>query len=143
MAKKDSLERFADFGVRGLFGTPWQYGERVYEQGTYGLEEIEWDRNEYGIPQYGWHIYGTDDKRWGIYQLRHRLGKRIFVRQQFYIPANPQSGPQQAWRTIFTNGMIAWGLLTQAEKNEYNKRANKYNLHGVNLFMKHYLNSNK
>ncbi len=143
MTKVNSEERFLDFGVKGLFGTPWQYGERVYGQATYGLKEIEWDRNEYGIPQYGKLIYGTDDKRWGIYQRRKENGRIFYVREEFYIPANPQSVPQQAWRTIFANGMTAWQALTQAEKNEYNKRANKLGMWGRNLFMKHYLNSNK
>lgn len=139
MAKKDSLERFVDIGVRGIFGTPWQYGERIYGQATYGLEEIEWDQNEYGIPQYGRHIYGTDDKRWGIYQRRKENGQIFYVRERFYTPTNPQTGPQQAWRTTFKNGAIAWQALTPTEKEKYNKKALKYGIYGYNLFMKNWL----
>lgn len=141
MAQKESKERFLDFGTSGKFGKGWQYGEAIYSKAHYANIEIEWDRNEYGIPQLGWRIYGTDDKRWGIWQLRHRLGKRIFVKQKFYIPSNPQSGAQQAWRTIFANGMTAWGALTVQQQKEYNDRANKYAIFGFNLFMKEYLNS--
>ena len=141
MAQKESKERFLDFGVSGKFGQAWQYGEAIHGKKHYANEETEWDRNEYGIPQLGWRIYGTDDKRWGIWQLRHRLGKRIFVKQKFYIPSNPQSAPQQAWRTTFANGMTAWGNLTSQQQKEYNDRANKYAIFGFNLFMKEYLNS--
>jgi len=142
MAQKDPKERFVDFGVKGKFGQAWQYGESIYAKAHYANEEIEWDRNEYGIPQYGWHVYGTDDKRWGIWQLRHRLGKRIFVKEAFYIPSNPQSEAQQAWRTVFANGMAAWGGLTKEQQKVYNDKANKLGIFGFNLFMREYLNSN-
>jgi len=141
MAQKDPKERFVDIGVKGKFGQAWQYGEAIYAKAHYANEEIEWDRNEYGIPQHGWRVYGTDDKRWGIWQLRHRLGKRIFVKEAFYIPSNPQSEPQQARRTIFANGMTAWGGLTAEQQKEYNDKANKLGIFGFNLFMRNYLNS--
>jgi len=142
MAQKDPKERFVDFGVSGKFGQGYEYGEAIYAKAHYANEEIEWDRNEYGIPQYGWHVYGTDDKRWGIWQLRHRLGKRIFVKEAFYIPSNPQSEAQQAWRTVFANGMAAWGGLTKEQQKVYNDKANKLGIFGFNLFMREYLNSN-
>lgn len=139
MAIVNFKERFLDFGARGIFGIAWQYGEKIYGQVHYGLEEIEWDRNEYGIPQYGWKIYGSDDKRWGIYQ-RRKEGNRIFyVRENFYIPSNPQSNPQQAWRTTFINGKNAWNNLTAEQQEVYNKRANKLPLYGYNLFMREWL----
>jgi len=141
MAQKDPKERFIDHGVRGKFGKAWQYGEAIYSKAHYANKEIEWDRNEYGIPQYGWKIYGTDDKRWGIWQLRHRLGKRIFVKQKFFIPSNPQTESQQARRTIFADGMTAWKALTAEQQKEYNNKANKLGIFGFNLFMKQYLNS--
>ena len=142
MAKTESKERFMDFGVTGRFGIGFYYSDRVYAQGSYGLEEKEWDRNEYGIPQLGWRIYGTDDKRWGIYQRRKEGGKPFFIRERFYHPTNPQTVPQQAWRTIFANGMAAWKLLTSEQKLWYHTRASKMGLHGVNLYMKIWLNSN-
>jgi len=142
MAQKDPKERFIDTGVRGKFGQGWQYGEAIFAKAVYANTEIEWDRNEYGIPQLGWRVYGTDDKRWGIWQKRHRLGKIIHVLEKFYIPSNPQSGPQQAWRAVFANGMTAWGNLTTEQKEIYNKKASKLGLFGFNLFMRNYLNSN-
>ena len=143
MAIKTPKERFLDLGVAGKFGQGYEYGEAIFAKAHYANEEIEWDRNEYGIPLLGWRVYGTDDKRWGIWQLRHRLGKRIFVKQKFYIPSNPRSVPQQAWRATFAAGMIAWGNLTTEQKKVYNGRANKLGIFGFNLFMKEYLNSNK
>ena len=143
MTQRDPKERFLDFEARGKFGKAWQYGEAIYGKANYGNVEAEWDKNEYGIPQYGNVVYGTDDKRWGIYQIRHRKGKRIVVREAFYIPSNPQTVPQQAWRTVFTNGMIAWKALTDEQQKTYNEKANKLGLFGFNLFMREYLNSNK
>lgn len=142
MAQKDPKERFLDFGVRGKFGQAWQYGEAIYSKANYANREEEWDKNEYGIPQYGWKVFGMDDKRWGIWQLRHRLGKRIFVKQKFYIPSNPRTVPQQARRTVFANGMTAWGALTSDQQKVYNDKAVKLGIFGKNLFMRDYLNSN-
>ncbi len=142
MAKTESKERFMDFAAKGRFGIPFEYSDRYYGQASYGLIEIEWDKNEYGIPQFGSKVYGTDDKRWGIYQRRKENGKIFYIRERFYHPANPQTVPQQARRTVFANGMTAWGGLTQEERQEYNIRASKMGLHGVNLFMKIWLNSN-
>ncbi len=142
MAQKEPKERFFDVGARGKFGQAWQYGEAIYSKALYANEEYELDRNEYGIPQLGSRIYGTNDKRWGIWQLRHRLGKRVFIKEVFYIPSNPQTEAQQARRTVFANGMTAWGNLTKEQQKVYNGRANKLGLFGFNLYMREYLKSN-
>lgn len=132
MTKVVSTDRFLDFGVRGKFGKALEYGEKIYGQGHYGEEEPKMDT---GV--------GTPINRFGIYQKRFEEGKTIWVREKFYIPSNPQTVPQQNWRTIFANGMAAWGNLTNEQKETYNERAQKYHLHGVNLFLKEWLNSNK
>ena len=139
MPRVNSKERFSDFGARGKFGLAWEYGQKIYGQGHYGMEEIEWDYNEYGIPQYGRRIYGSDDKRWGIYQKRIENGEVFFIRQDFYIPSNPNSAGQQTQRNKFSAGYVAWGNLTAEQKKVYNKRGSKLGLPGQNVFIKEYL----
>ena len=134
-------ERFFDFSVKGKFGKAWEYGQKIYGNNFYGMEEHEINANEYGFKRYGKTLYGQDDKRWGIYQKRHEQGKTFYIRESFMFPDNPQTVPQQAWRGIFTDGMTAWGNLTTEQKLVYHKRAQRFHLHGVNLFLREYLNS--
>ena len=143
MAKVGSTERCFDFGLIGKLGRPFAYGERIYGNFNYGEEEYQIDKNEYGVKYYGATEYGADDIRAGIYQRRHNKEKQIFARLKFYTPKNPQTETQQAWRTTFADGMEAWANLTDEQKAEYNREAKKYQIYGVNLFIKIYLNSNK
>jgi len=130
MPTVESKERFFDFGVVKKFGIAFEYGQKIYGQGMYGAEEPKIDNQQ-----------DTPLERFGIYQRRHNNGKVVYIRENFYIPLNPQSGPQQSWRNTFKSGMEAWALLTDEEKEAYNREANKLHLHGVNLFLKRWLNS--
>jgi len=130
MTKVLSQERFCDFGVRGKFGRAFEYGQRIYGQCRYGAEEPKIDT---GI--------GTPQIRFGIYQRRKENGKIFYVRENFYIPSNPRTETQQAWRDVFTAGMTAWKALTDEQKKWYRERANKLGLPAQNLFLKSYLKS--
>lgn len=142
MAKVESTEHVFSFGITGKLGHAWEYGEKINGMAQYGNREYQINKNENGVREYGKVKYGTNDIRIGIYQRRHKESKVIYNRLKFYIPKNPQTIPQQAQRTIFTNGMIAWKNLTQEQKNAYNKKAHKKHLHGVNLFLREYLKTN-
>ena len=153
MSIVESKERFLDFRVSGRFGKAWEYGQKVYGQGHYGEEEIEWDKNEYGFTIYGLTEYGSDDKRWGIYQKRHShrntgsiptkyYGPIKYIRQKFYIPKQTITEAKTNNWNKFKSGMEAWQGLTKPEKMAYNKLGNKLHLHGVNLFLRNWLNSN-
>ena len=107
--------------IRGKIGSPATYGTRVY----------------------GAHDYGAGADLFGIWQIRTRFGKRVQVREKFYTPSNPQTGPQQAWRAIFTAGVNAWQLLSEEGKQTWREDAKYKNLTGFNLFMREYLNENK
>jgi len=76
---------------------------------------------------------------WGIYQVRTRWGGFVQVKEVFYTPTNPQTGPQQAWRLIFSQGVAAWQALSEEEKEEYRARADYFSFTGFNLFMREYL----
>lgn len=137
-----SIERTNDTGLVGKLGQGFQYGERIYGKAHYGDEEIYNPASENGVKINGDYFFGDMDNIWGIYQRRHNKDKTIFARLKFYNPKNPQTIPQQANRNKFTAGMVAWGNLTSEQKAVYNGRAKKIHLHGVNLFLREYLNSN-
>ena len=142
MTKVSSTERVNDFGLIKKLGTAYEYGQKIYGANYYGNEEVYNIPSEYGAKIYGDFLYGQTNEIWGIYQRRHKQGKVVYIRLRFYTPANPQTVPQQSHRATFAAGMTAWGVLTQEQKDVYNERAKSLHLHGVNLFMREYLNSN-
>lgn len=141
MPRVESTERTNDFGLFGTLGKPYHFGERILGHYSYGDEEPQINKNEYGARQYGAIEYGEDDIRAGIYQRRHKNGKVTYTRLRFYTPSNPRTVPQQSWRANFTTGMTAWSNLTETQKKVYNDRAKSLPLHGVNIFLREYLNS--
>jgi hypothetical protein len=141
MAKKDPKDRFFDMAVSGKFGRPYEYGQKIYGQGYFGVKEIEWDKNELGFAIYGTTAFGTDDKRWGIYQRRQENGKIFYIKENFYQGWGTGSETQQATRDNFAAGMTAWKALTPTQKMWYRKKASRINLPAQNLFMRQYLNS--
>jgi len=94
---------------------------------------------EYGVREYGDCEYGDDDDIYGIYQVRTRWGGQVQVKMKFYTPANPQTEAQQAHRQQYGEGVGAWRVLTDNQKNTYNQRAEYLPMSGFNLFMKEYL----
>lgn len=152
MPTTQTKERFLDLGAQKKFGKAWEYGQKIYGQGYYGEIEIELLFFGYGIQHYGLDLYGLDNKRWGIYQKRHgnwRLadgtkeyfGPIEYVRENFYIPKQTITEAKTNNWNKFRLGMAAWKLLTNEEKQAYNKEANKLHLHGVNLFLRRWLKS--
>ena len=93
----------------------------------------------YGTAGYGIFEHGTGAKFFGIYQIRTRAGKQTPVKEEYYVPTNPQTIPQQANRQKITDGVIAWQALTDSQKDVYNERAKYKKLSGYNLFLKEYL----
>lgn len=142
MTKVGSLERAFDFGIWGRIGRGYEYGEKINGNTSYGNQENYNAGAEYGARVYGDFFYGKTGKVWGIYQRRHNKGKKIYTRLKFYIPTNPRTVPQQSNRSKFASGMSEWASLTQNEKNVYNERAKRKQVHGVNLFLTEYLKSN-
>ena len=142
MTKVGATQRGNNLGIYGRVGKGYKFGQRVYAKQRYGVEEHYNEGSEYGVREYGDFLYGEVGNMWGIYQRRHNKGKVIYSKLKFYRPNNPKTVPQQNWRAVFTGGMLAWKNLTNEQKAEYNERAKKISLHGVNLFMREYLKSN-
>lgn len=99
--------------------------------------------NRLGEHILGWSRLGFRNIFAGIYQVRHKPVRKgqFVVRERFYRPANPQTPAQQDWRDNFRAGMIAWSILTEGQKYEYNQRAEKIGLYGVNIFLREWLTS--
>ncbi len=86
------------------------------------------------------HVGAADPKGvYGIYQVRTKWGKHIQVKEKFYVPKNPQTGPQQANRQKLTDAVAAWQALTDQQKAVYNKNAIGKGMSGYNLFLSEYL----
>ena len=143
MVKPISKERFFDFAARGVFGRAFELGEKVLGQGLLGEEEVEALYNGYGVGEHGYREYGSQNLRWGVYQKRSECGRSFSVRTRFHVPKNPRTETQQNWRAVFIAAMAAWKLLTDEQKSVYNERAKRFKIHGVNLFVREWLNSNK
>ena len=93
----------------------------------------------YGTRDYGAHEYGSGAKTIGIYQVRTRFGGRVQVKEKYYVPTNPQTGPQQTNRAKMTAAVIAWQALTPEQKEIYNENAKNKSYSGYNLFLSEYL----
>lgn len=97
----------------------------------------------FGRIAFGHNRFGFYSKYSGIYQKHYRYGESYISKMKFYRPTNPQTETQQAWRSIFANGHIAWRALTNSEKDVYRLRAKYQRKTGFNIFMSEYLNENK
>jgi len=117
----------------------------------------------YGMAQYGYSNYGEDsiyiivdkappvkylsDKDGnpidfaGIYRTDNVTGITRYYREPYYITKNPRYAPQQAWRGIFADAVLAWQGLTAPEKAVYNIKAKGKRMSGYNFFLKEYLES--
>jgi hypothetical protein len=71
--------------------------------------------------------------------FRYRYGRQEAV--PYYEPTNPQTPRQQMWRWIFTQAVHHWHSLTDAQRLDYNRRANRRGgLTGFNWAVSEYLN---
>lgn len=75
----------------------------------------------------------------GIYQMRKCLEGKIPIKMKFYRPTNPRTIKQQANRIKLRDAVIAWSLLTDAEKNVYHERAKSWHYWGYHLFVSEYM----
>jgi len=93
----------------------------------------------YGAAGYGIFEYGCGAKFFGIYQIRTRPRGKIVVKEKYYVPTNPQTPAQQAWRANLADAIAAWKALTPNEKSVYNERTKYKHISGINLFTREYL----
>lgn len=97
--------------------------------------------HSYGLAHFGYSLYGDQNPMSAIFQYRNSHKERKHISMRFYWPRNPRTIPQQAWRTVFSNGAIAWAGLTSGEKLSYNNRAKRLHMTGYHLFQREWLSS--
>jgi hypothetical protein len=142
MSLPGPYDRFIEADSHGKFGVAYRFGERRYGKFQYGREEPLLYIGNLDFPD-TWHGKDiTPVSRFGIYRRFTQGPIRRVVKNRYYIPANPRTVPQQARRTVYADGIIAWQGLTLPEKLSYNARAKGKTMSGYNLFMREYLNSN-
>jgi len=109
---------------------------------NYGAEDIFLFFTEFGNTTLGVDKFANILLLSGIYRTDNVTGKTRVYREPFYITKNPRYAPQQANRQKYADGITAWQLLTDEQKEIYNKRAIGKRMFGYHLFLKEYLLSN-
>jgi len=84
-------------------------------------------------------LLGDESTLTGIYQKRHREHGSIYVKSRFYVPTNPRTTKQQAWRTTFKNAMLAWSALDEPTRQKYHVKGYSSRLDARSAFLREYL----
>lgn len=101
----------------GKFGEPDGYGHAIFARSRYGLNMIQA----------------------GVYQKQMGAKGKVLSRHRDNWPSNPRTVPQQAWRALFRDAMMAWRALDTETKEEYNNRVYPPAQYGVNRFITEYI----
>lgn len=74
-----------------------------------------------------------------IYRRQHHNG--MYDGYPYFVPAGvyKNTAPQQGWRNVFRQGMLAWNALPEHEKEMWRQRAKGRPVLGHNLFLKNYM----
>lgn len=96
-----------------------------------------------GAYVFGDNRLGDYNLKCGVYQVHRNGSKKVISRHIDNFPANPQTGPQQAWRNLFKAGMQAWALLDSESKAVYNSKVYPRYQYGVNRFLTEYIKNNR
>jgi hypothetical protein len=139
MAEIRGLERIFSLIAKKKFGQFNQYGTSQYGWSHYGDDDIWLIKTDYGTASYGSDHYGDAFVLSGVYRTDNVKGYLTYYREPYYIPRNPRTTTQQAWRSVFAQAVFAWQQLTPEEKMFYNERAKGKRMSGYNLFIREYL----
>ena len=153
MVKVNPIDTMLGLQVRKGVGKPTQYGRALRGHLEYGEEQPIHGPSQYGWPCYGKNRYAQVQQPWGIYRVRHERhkffeagdkerGKQYIQKEEFHIPANPQTVDQQANRSKFALAIAGWQGLTSEQKSVYNQRAVGKKMSGYNLYIREYMLSN-
>lgn len=66
---------------------------------------------------------------------------KSIVRCKHYVPANPQTIPQQTWRNYFATVLASWQALSENEKDMWRKQSYPAHMSGWNRYAKYHLNA--
>lgn len=97
-----------------------KFGTKKFGTFKFGVTAVSKFRDEIcfkGLPG-GFSVRGQINKEF-IYAVKNKQQRKY----PYFIPTNPQTAPQQSWRTTFTNGVAAALALTEGQKDVYKKEA--------------------
>jgi len=95
-----------------------------------------------GAFQCGWSFLGDYFLESGIYRRNGRWHNSKIVKMKHYRPTNPRTVLQQQKRSVFADGVNAWKLLTETEKEVWRKKRSPAKRSGFNRFMSVYMKNN-
>ena len=72
----------------------------------------------------------------------YKVWDKVYARK-YIIPHNPKSEAQESQRSLFTEAMTEWKLLSEDVKQQYRKKTRKLRMHAHNLFIQQYIKLNK
>lgn len=72
-------------------------------------------------------------------KLSNQYNHKNIIRMRHYVPTNPRTVPQQAWRSYFATVLLAWQNLSQSEKDIWNKKTQPAHMTGWNRFASYHL----
>ena len=93
----------------------------------------------FGFARVGGLALGHGNDTAGVYRIYRGRSGLVNFRYPFYMQWAPRTANQKAASGDFADGMAAWAALTQEQKDEYNQKALKMRMHGVNLFMREWM----
>ena len=146
MSVVESKIELSSVELKKRYGYGWLYGEGVYARSEYGGEELLLNTTYYGRANFGFEHYGLQGRgpqvpRFGIYQIRHKQGRRIIVREKFYMPSPTVTEAKTVSQTNFRNAILGYQALTAEQKKSYHIRAYGKHFTGYNLFIIEYMKS--
>ncbi|MBA7623580.1 hypothetical protein ES703_30977 [subsurface metagenome] len=88
------------------------------------------------LPTYSQQVLGAQARKQLKKEIIYRIKNNRQQQYKYFIPTNPQTGPQQAHRQEYTDAYTLWQGLTPAQKDTWRKKALGSGISGYNLFMK-------
>lgn len=112
-----NMGKLLSLDARGSFGRSGAFGRIAFGHTWLGY--------------YSWYA--------GIYQKKYYYGKPYISRMKFYRPSNPRTVSQQNWRAVCAYGWVMWRLLSDSEKQEWQKIGDRKRISAANAFMSWWL----
>lgn len=139
MAEIEGIDKLLVVLPRKRLGKFNQLGMIQLGFSNLGASDIFFDRSPLGIFVLGGSILGDLILLSGIYRTDNVSGYTRYYREPYYITRNPRYEPQQINRQKFADAIIGWQGLTDEQKAIYNKRVEKLQMSGYNLYIKEYM----
>lgn len=119
------------------YGILWESGTWADKRVAWSATNWTWDGHRPNLPRAFLSFYYN--KRGWCYQRRRTWHGIIWSAMRGYVPANPQTAPQQANRALFANAVSAWQALSGLEKGVWNSYNYPKHPSGYNRFISAYL----